>query len=123
MRPDFSNQNNSSDCYDLEYDKLLIEQSIATQYGILPSIQGELHYSDWSKLVGGLMADTPLGQVVRIRTEKDPKLLKQFSPEQRRLRREWQKFKASGQKEQPVQDQKQAMANLERMIAGMFGGR
>ena len=53
--------------YDLEYDKDLIAQSVAKQYGKLPSEQDEMHYSEWILLVGGLMEDTPLGQTVLIR--------------------------------------------------------
>ena len=34
---------------------MLIEQSIAKQYGILPAAQGELGWAEWVKLVGGLM--------------------------------------------------------------------
>ena len=48
---------------------MLIEQSIAKQYGILPAAQGELGWAEWVKLVGGLMDDTPLGRVVAVRNE------------------------------------------------------
>ena len=45
----------------MEYDAVLIEQSIAKQYGILPSQQGELKYADWAKLVGGLTESSDAG--------------------------------------------------------------
>lgn len=53
---------------------MLIEQSIAKQYGILPAAQGELGWAEWVKLVGGLMDDTPLGRVVAVlqRERREP---------------------------------------------------
>lgn len=78
--------------YDLEYDKDLIAQSVAKQYGILPSAQEEMHYSEWILLVGGLMEDTPLGQTVLIRKENDKERLKHFSQHEHRIRNEWRNF-------------------------------
>ena len=63
MTPDFAQPQKkpkTSNWYDVESDRVLIEQSIAKQYGVLPSEQGNLRYADWAKLVGGLMDDTPL---------------------------------------------------------------
>ena len=56
----------------------LIEQSIAKQYRVLPSEQGDLRYSDWIKMVSGLMDDTPLGRIVMIRSETDKERIKIF---------------------------------------------
>lgn len=41
--------------------------------------------------MSGLMHDTPLGQIVSIRAEKDPKRIKEFTKEQRRIRNDWLK--------------------------------
>ena len=62
---------------------MLIEQSIAKQYGILPAAQGELGWAEWVKLVGGLMDDTPLGRVVAVRSESDASLVRNM-PQWRR---------------------------------------
>lgn len=78
--------------YDLEYDKDLITQSVAKQYGILPSAQDEMRYSEWILLVGGLMEDTPLGQTVLIRKENDKERLKHFTQHEHRIRNEWRSF-------------------------------
>lgn len=78
--------------YDLEYDKDLIAQSVAKQYGILPSAQDEMHYSEWILLVSGLMEDTPLGQTVLIRKENDKERLKHFTQHEHRIRNEWRSF-------------------------------
>ncbi len=83
--------------YDLEYDKDLIAQSVAKQYGKLPSEQDEMHYSEWILLVGGLMEDTPLGQTVLIRKENDRERLKHFTQYEHRIRNEWRSFTAKQQ--------------------------
>lgn len=66
------------------------------------------------------MQDTPLGQVVAIRSEKDREMLKRFTPAQRQAQAEWRRF-LSGQK--PQGDAQKNQEALQRMIAGLFGGR
>lgn len=107
--------------YDLSYDRTLIEQSIAKQYGIIPSKQPHLHYADWVKLVSGLMDDTPLGRVISIRSEDDPQIIKQFTPMQHRIRSEWRTFLANEQaKTVSMDDWMRQMAELERQLAAAF---
>lgn len=103
--------------YDLEYDSELIAQSVAKQYGALPSQQEELHYRDWLLLIGGLMEDTPLGQVVMIRKEDDPKRLEHFTPHEHRIRNEWRSFLVSRESAPP----EAAARGFEAMFAKMFG--
>lgn len=112
----------SDSLYDVDFDATLIEQSIATQYGILPQEQGNLPYPEWSKLVSGLMDNTPLGRVVSIRGEKDPKIIAQMNPWQRKIRSEWQTFAASKAVQKPREELLAQMAELERMLASAFGG-
>ena len=108
--------------YDVEFDAVLIEQSIATQYGILPNDQAELPYSEWSKLVSGLMDNTPLGRVVAVRGETDPKAIGKMGPWQRTIRSEWNAFVASKAAQKPPEELRAQMASLERMLAKAFGG-
>lgn len=53
-----------------------------------------MHYSEWLLLVSGIMGDTPLGQIVIIRKEKDPERIKRFTPYERRIHNEWRSFLA-----------------------------
>lgn len=110
---------NSEVWYDLEYDKDLISQSIAKQYQILPSEQGVLHYQEWLLLVGGLMEDTPLGQIVLIRKEKDRDRIKRFTPYEMRIHNEWRSFRAKKMlaNAKPEDLSKQ----FEKMFSAMFG--
>lgn len=110
----------------MDKDAVLIEQSIAKQYHILPSIQPELSYSDWAKLVSGLMDDTPLGRIVGIRSETKKEIIKNFTPEQNEIRQEWRQFVAmkqqakiyTQQEEKAIEEQMRA---LEKMLASAFG--
>lgn len=51
-------------------------------------------------MISGIMPDTPLGKIVMIRSEKDPKVLKNFSKEQKRIRNEWVQHKNKKKKEE-----------------------
>lgn len=102
---------------------MLIEQSIATQYGILPAAQGELPYPEWAKLVSGLMDRTPLGRVVAVRAETDRKVIAHMSPWQRRVRAEWHAFAAARRLENATPAELRGeMAGLEKALAKLFGG-
>lgn len=75
--------------YDLFEDWDLIEASFAQQYGIRLRHEGYMPYGEFATLLAGLNHKTPLGIVVSIRSETDADRLKQFTPDQRRIRREW----------------------------------
>ncbi len=124
MPADFrqGNRPEEDDPYDVDFDVLLIEQSIATQYGVLPADQAELPYPEWAKLVGGLMDETPLGRVVAVRSEQDRKVIAKMSPWQRKIRSDWQAFKAKKMRQQSTENLRAQMADLERMLAAAFGG-
>lgn len=47
------------------------------------------------------MPDTPLGGIVAIRAEKDPKVIKSFTPDQKRIHREWQLHMAKSRLNDP----------------------
>ena len=48
-----------------------------------------MSWDEFCTLLAGLMADTPLGQVVTIRSEDDKEVLKNFTKEQHEIRRSW----------------------------------
>lgn len=95
---------------------------------MLPSEQGNLKYSDWAKMVSGLMDDTPLGRVVGVRSETDKDIIKNFTPEQRAIRDEWSHFLASRVlKKEFTKEDKAAwdrqMSELEAAFASAFGAK
>lgn len=109
--------------YDTEKDAVLIEQSIAKQYGIIPSEQEELKYSDWAKLVSGLMEDTPLGRIVSIRSETDREVIRKFTSEQKKVYNDWQRFRSRKIMRDPefLRSYEEQMKALERSFAAAFG--
>lgn len=60
-----------------------------------------MSWSEFCSLLTGIMHDTPLGQIVNIRAEKDPKVIKSFTKEQKRIRQEWILRVAQKRKENP----------------------
>ena len=79
----------SESYYDLFDDWELVESSFLKQYGIRIRQEDEMSWSEFCSLLSGLMADTPLGQVVAIRSEKDMKVIQKFSNEQKRIYNQW----------------------------------
>lgn len=87
-RNDF--QNNDESFYDLIDDFDLIESSFAQQYGIRLRMEIDtMKWGEFSSLLSGLNGDTPLGNIVRIRSEKDPKVIKNFTENEKRIRSKW----------------------------------
>lgn len=75
-------------------------------------------WEEFSDLMCGLGEDTPLGRVVRIRTEDDPEALREMSPAQRRMRREWQRRRAENRGSDETRD---FIATMQGAFARMFG--
>lgn len=46
-------------------------------------------WSEFCTLLSGIMPETPLGQIVTIRSEEDKDMLKNFNKDQHRIRNEW----------------------------------
>lgn len=104
--------------FDPEYDNDLIVASFAAQYGIrLAQEYDTITYAEWARLLNGIMADTPLGRVISIRSETDKDTIKRFSKHEHKLRKDWVAFRASQQKANYAQlDIKQ----LQDMLKSMF---
>ena len=70
----------------------MIVSSFQSQYGIrLATDLKGMSWREFSYLLEGLSGNTPLGQIVNIRAENDPERLRDFTPEQRRIRSEYRK--------------------------------
>ena len=59
-------------------------------------------WTEFCTLVGGLMPDTPLGQIVSIRSETNKDVIKNFTQDHKRIVRDWKEFIASEQLDDPV---------------------
>jgi len=109
-RPDFKKHSIASNkWYDLYDDWHLIESSFAQQYGIRLRSDTEMTWDEFSTLLAGIMPETPLGQIISIRSETTPEILETFNSEQKRIRNEWH----SKVRKEIVENKK----NAEAMIA------
>lgn len=116
-RNDFNNTSTYDPGYDLFEDWDLIASSLKTQYGY--SIRKEISDLDWGELISdiaGLNGETPLGNIVRIRKETDPEVLKRFTPEENQIRNEWLRKSASQISEENYNT---AMENIKNMFKSM----
>lgn len=50
-----------------------------------------MSWDEFATLLAGLSGETPLGHIVSIRSENDKEKLKNFSPEEKRIRNEWRR--------------------------------
>ena len=107
--------------YDFYDDWDLIEASIAQQYGI--RIRSEINTITWSEvkmLVGGLLSDTPLGNIIQIRSENNKDALKNFTPDMHKIRNEWRNRQAKD-KLKDEEKLSQTFSNMEKMLEVLFG--
>ena len=54
-----------------------------------------MKWQEFADLLAGLSPETPLGRMVAIRSESNPDVIKNFTPDQQRIRAEWAKKSAS----------------------------
>lgn len=116
---DFKNQSNSEAWYDFEEDWELIASSLKTQYGY--SIRKEIENMSWAELssdISGLMGDTPLGNIVQIRSEDDRERLKNFTQDQKNIR--W-KYRMKMAQNVDQEEFKKVIADLQKAFKEMAG--
>lgn len=53
-----------------------------------------MKWGEFTALLSGLSGDSPLGRIVQIRVENDPKIIDKFTTHQRRIWSEWRNKKA-----------------------------
>ena len=66
----------------------MIEASFLSQYGIRLRVT-ELQFDEFLNLTSCLMPDTPLGQIVAIRCEDNPDVIKEFNSAQKKIYNDW----------------------------------
>ena len=113
MINDFETSNNEA-YYDLFDDYGLIEASFAQQYGIRLRNEDDMTWDEFCNLLSGLNGYTPLGNIVRIRSEKDRETIKKFSPEEKRIYTEWRKKQF--EEKEIKKDDKTTKENYDRMM-------
>lgn len=78
----------------------------------------DMDYKEFCTLLSGLMPETPLGQIVRIRSEEDKEMLKNFTDEQHKIRNEWRNKQTKKLYENL--DKEETMKQVKEMFKSMF---
>ena len=78
----------------------------------------KMKWGEFAALLSGLSADSPLGRVVAVRCETDPKIIEKFTPAQRRIHREWRNRRAQSVGEKQLGE---ALDFFKNMFKGMAG--
>lgn len=107
---------NNESWYDLIEDYDLIEASFAKQYGIRLRNELDMDWGEFTTLLAGIMQDTPLGNIVSIRAENDPQIIKNFSKEQKRIRSEWRKNIIKDLDKNEYEEAMKSFANIFRQM-------
>lgn len=66
----------------------MIEASFLSQYGIRLKTT-ELQFDEFLNLTSCLMPESPLGQIVAIRSETDAEVISNFTDAQKKIHNEW----------------------------------
>jgi hypothetical protein len=90
------------------------------QYSIRLRAEPDMTWDEFCTLLAGIMPETPLGQIVQIRSENDQEKLKNFTPEQMKIRSDWRSRIAS-QTEWTDKEKAEAVQQAQSMIAHAFG--
>ena len=98
--------------YDLLEDYDLIEASFAKQYGIRLRNEQDMTWSEFATLLSGLMPDTPLGQIISIRAEKDKEIIKRFTKDQKRIQSDWKRRQSKNVDKESYEDARNAFKNM-----------
>lgn len=117
MINDFKTKQKNKSYYDLYDDYGLIEASFAQQYGIRLRNENNMTWDEFTTLLSGINGETPLGAVVAIRSEKDPKKIKNFTPEQKKIYRDWQRKQAENMTREEFDEAMKAFSNMFKGIS------
>jgi len=79
----------------------------------------DMQWDEFRALLAGISPETALGRVVAIRAENDKNILKNFTPEQHRIRNNWKKRQAQTRTDE---DMKNVLDGFKEAFIAMAGG-
>lgn len=88
------------------------------QKNLYNSDDSDMDFKEFCTLLAGITEDTPLGKIIRIRSEEDKEILKHFSPEQHRIRNEWRERQTK--KLYETLNKEETMKKIKEMFRTMF---
>ena len=78
-----------------------------------------MSWREFSYLLSGLNYETPLGNIISIRSEDDPDKIREFTSEQKRIRNEYRRKMAKGKSKE---DLATALESFKQAFIGIAGG-
>lgn len=78
-----------------------------------------MKWDEFRDLLVGIGPDTALGRIVAIRAEENKEILKNFTPEQKRVRNEWKRKKA---KNVNPEDMQKILEGFKQAFINLAGG-
>lgn len=103
----------------MKFDWDLIVSSFAQQYGIrLYNEYETISCEEFRQLLSGLNGETPLGYVVQIRSEKNPKKIREMTANEKKIRSDWTVFKAKNKKTPKMELKPE---DISKVFSKMFG--
>lgn len=89
------------------------------QYGIRLR-NDDMSWNEFCTLLTGIMPETPLGQIVSIRSEEDKDMLKNFTKEQHKIRNDWRN-KVNPIRDMSDEEKEMEAKKVQEMFAKAFG--
>lgn len=89
----------------------MIEASFLSQYGIRLKT-AELQFDEFLNLTSCLMPESPLGQIVAIRSETDADIIRNFTDAQRKIYNDWANREVSNNEQKYVESMDKLFAML-----------
>lgn len=74
-------------------------------------------WDEFCSYLAGIMPDTPLGNIVQIRSETDKNVLKNFTKEQKKIRSEWLSRKAKNVSKRSAEEAYEMFKNMFKELA------
>lgn len=103
----------------MKFDWDLIVSSFAQQYGIrLYNEYETISCEEFRQLLSGLNGETPLGYVVQIRSEKNPKKIREMTANEKKIRSDWAVFKAKDKKSPKIELKSE---DISKVFSKIFG--
>jgi Bacteriophage Gp15 protein. len=90
-----------------------------TQYTLREADIAVMEWREFSVLLAGILQDTPLGNIVRIRAEEDKDVLKNFSKEEHSIRNLWRN-RHSAIEGMSDEEKKEKVEELKNIFAKAF---
>lgn len=79
-----------------------------------------MSWSEFCTLLTGIMPETPLGQIVSIRSEEDKEMIKNYTKEQHKIRNDWRN-RVNPIRDMSNEEKEEEIKKVQEIFAKAFG--